>query len=443
MFITDKFTIDPLGIGYLSSYLKANGYGTDIVHGDYENVIDKVKSYQPDMLCYSVTTGKHVYYRDLNLQIKNQTESKALSVFGGPHVTFFPEFCLEPGVDVGVRGEGFDAIVEIACSLEKGHKLDNLFNIVVGNHKNELRPLMPKSNLLFPDRELIYKYLHNYNNPIKNVMCSFYCPMMCNYCYNKQYKAMYGITVAEIRPVSNVIEEIQELKQYPLELIFFQDDIFPIYKKEWLSYFCILYRKIHIPFHIQVRAEMLSEDIIKQLKDVGLHGVTFAIESGNTELRNNVLNRKMSDEVILKNADLLHKYGIKLRTENMIGFPGETWGTAMETLKLNVECKPDIGWASLYQPYPGTELGDKCIEDGLFDGDMDSISENFFDKYRIKGDNGKRFERLQKLFSLIVLYPRLRWFANLLTSLPFDRLYRIVYQKVKSFLYTKRLYKVG
>jgi len=147
----------------------------------------------------------------------------------------------------------------------------------------------------------------------------------------------------------------------------------------------------------------------------------------------------MNDTDILSAVDILKRNGIKIRTENMIGVPGETWQTAMQTLKLNAVCKPEIAWASLYQPYPGTDLGDYCKEVGLYDGDLNDISDSFFDTYKLKSEYGAEFEKLQKLFSLAVEKSWVRKSLPLLTKLPFG--YMKTYKKTKNSLY-KNLYKV-
>lgn len=434
LFVIDPFVIDPLGIAYLSSYLKAAGHSVSIYSPG-----QSTDSLSADMLCYSITTGKHIYYAAVNRKLKSLLPD-AVSVFGGPHVTFFPKFAEVDGVDIAVAGEGFTAIVDIADAIEDGKGFDHIDNIF-RNGEVQLRPWEDKSTILHPDRELIYSNPRNFNNPIKNVMCSWLCPSNCRYCYNRKYKKLYAKKKAVLRPVGDIMDEIEELRNYPLELIFFQDDIFPIYDSEWLNDFCVLYQQYRIPFHMQVRVEYIQEHVIKQLKEVGLHGVTFAIESGNRYLRKEILRRHMEDKIIINGANILHKYGIRFRTENMIGIPYETPKTARETLRLNVKCKPMIGWASIYQPYPGTGLGDECIEAGFFDGDIDSFSESFFETYRLKVKHGAYYVRLQHLFSLAVYSSLARFFLPLLLKLPLTKLYKIVYNRTKRKLY-KRLYEV-
>jgi radical SAM superfamily enzyme YgiQ (UPF0313 family) len=440
LFITEKYIIDPLGIAWLSSYLKSAGHhvGLKVLEdrGDWRDVAQD----PPDMLCYSVTTGKHNFYLKVNSGIRMCLRSDIVSVFGGPHVTFFPEYIHEQYMDYGIRGEGFLALLELANILENKGDVTDIQNLVTKEKVNPVRPSMSKERMLFPDRNLIYRRPENRNNPIKNVMCSFQCPANCPYCFNQRYKELHQMKGAEIRPVQEVIAEVQDLKRFPLELIFFQDDVFPVYNSDWLEEFVRCYKTLRIPFHVQLRAEYINDFVIAQLKSVGLHGVTFAIESGNAELRQKVLRRRMTNQMVVDAANILHKYDVKLRTENMVGFPGETWETALDTLELNIRCNPTIAWASLYQPYPGTELGDKCLEEGLFDGDLDTLSESFFESYKLDVPDKERFERLQKLFSLAVEKRSVRKRLEFMTSLPVD--YSGIYKRTKNRLY-KELYKVA
>lgn len=439
-FVIKPYIIDPLGIAYLSSYLKYAGHKVELFLAD-ETLKESVLNYDPDIVGYSVTTGDHVYYRNLNLEIRSWLSHKILSVFGGAHPTFYPEFSLEPGVDVCVRGEGFEAMVDIADSISNG-KLDaSIPNIVINAQANPLRPLLNKDTLLEPDRELIYQFPKNYHNPIKNIMCSFGCIFSCSYCYNAQLKKMYGGMKVQRRSVDSVIAEVKTLQKYPLELIFFQDDIFPMYNAQWLAEFCVKYN-MGIPFHIQTRVEFISDAAIKKLKTIGLHGVTFAIEAGNEEIRKNILKRSMTNEQILDAAEILHKYDVRFRTENMIGYPYETWDTVKETLELNIKCNPEIAWASLYQPYPGTELGDLCIKNELFTGNFNKLDSTFFKSYQLDVPDKKKFIRIQKLFSLIVAYPFLMKFIDLISVLPFDYLYYKLYKAFKNYLYSHKLYRI-
>ena len=440
LFITNDYIIDPLAIAYLSSYLKKQGHTVDLIKAKQENIYTKIEEYNPDVLAYSVTTGMHVYFKDLNSSIKN-TFPNLITIVGGAHITFFPDYVKSDGIDYGIAGEGFEAFPELLHCLEVGDNPTGIPNIVTKTFNGKLRPLYNKDLLLLPDRDLIYKYPINRDNPIKNIMTSFGCPFSCPYCYNEKYKKIYDIKMPQQRSVENVIAEVEDLKRFPLELIFFQDDLFPIYNKKWITEFCDKYPKV--PFHIQVRLEMITDGVIKQLKSAGLFSVTFAIETGDETLRRDVLNRNMTNSIIFEKVKILQQNDIKYRSENMIGIPNETIQSALKTLDLNIKIKPTIGWASNFQPYPGTALGDQCFSASIFDNDIDSISSSFFEEYILKVAHNKEFNRLQKLFPIIVDKPYLRFLTRLLILLPFDKFYGKLFSFYKKYLYNEKLYKVN
>lgn len=446
-FITDPYIIDPLGIAYLSAMLKKSGYQPKLVLTDDldTTIIDT------PIVAYSVTTGKHRHYAEINRWVKDKYPG-ITSIFGGPHCTFFPEFVKEKGINFIFRGEGFEPIVKFLDNWikDKGLNTESLYTIpnLAYYEKdeiviNELAPPIKMVELPFPDRQLIYQFEKNFKNPIRNVMASFVCPMNCTYCFNKRYKKL-GYN-CRLRSIEHVIEECARLvKEYPTQLIYFQDDIFPVYRKDWLQSFCTKYAtQVDMPFHIQVRIEMLSKDNITMLKSAGLHGVTFAVETADENVRSTLLNRHITNKTIIDGANLLRKHGIKFRIENMLGLPGETLQSALDTLMLNIQCRPDIGWASLFTPYPGTDLGEQCQAEGLVEDDfveMDDFKEDFFTEATLKLKDKKQIERLQKLFGLVCMIPSLRPLLPLLMVLPLK--YKNVYKQVKQFLYSKRLYKI-
>jgi radical SAM superfamily enzyme YgiQ (UPF0313 family) len=90
-------------------------------------------------------------------------------------LTFFPEYITEI-MDIGVRGEGFEALPEIADAYENVEDPRDILNVIHHGGINPLRPLMPKDNMLLPDRDIIYK--DNKAKPIKSIMASFGCTVI-------------------------------------------------------------------------------------------------------------------------------------------------------------------------------------------------------------------------------------------------------------------------
>lgn len=470
LFLIHDFIIEPLGIMYLSRALKRAGHQVDIIKTDYneyylnalsaegkhrkeivqteEDIIRLVRRHSPQIIAFSVTTGMHSYYASLSRKIKKKME--VVSVFGGPHPTFFPEFINEEGVDIICRGEGEEAFLELVENLEDNRPIGKIRNLWVKNqgtiHKNEVRPLIDNlDKIAFPDRKIAYQFETSLNNPIRNFMLSRGCPYNCPYCFNHAYFELYkgkGKRV-RFRSVSNLVEEIKEVREkYPLGIVYIQDDIFILSRKIFYEFSDQYQKEINLPFHCHLRADLVDEEIVKRLRETNCLSVTLAIESGNAYLRNEILKRNMSEEQIYTAARLLRKYGIRFRIENMIGLPGGSLSTAFETLRMNIKCQPDIGWASLYQPYPRTILGIYCQEKGLYDGRLEDIRPSFFETSILKMENKKKIENLQKLFSITVEFPFLLPLVKLLIKFPPNRIFDWIYKRWKKYCYDKRLYRV-
>ena len=441
LFLLHDWTIDPLGVGYLSAALKKAGHTVGIVKTKNEDMIERIDRFKPNVLAYSVTTGWHNYYLDLNRRLQSLYPA-TISVFGGPHATFFPEMAESPGVDVLVQGEAEVSMVQLMG------RLDQEWDRIKGSHNYTIRPgdlEMDLDKIAFPDRELMYSYPENRNNKIRNVMLSRGCPFACSYCFNGTYKKMYpGQKTLRYRTVDNVIDECARLEpDYPAtELIFFQDDEF-IQNSALLAEFAQKYRRtVGLPFHCQLRAELITTEKVRMLKDAGCVSVTFAVESGNAQIREKLLKRHMSNEQILNCCVMLRNAEIAYRIENMVGLPGETIDEALETLDLNIECKPAIAFCSLFQPYPKTPLGDLCEEMLIWDGDVDKMSASFFDDSTIKRDTSKEFNNLQKLFGLVVEFPIFRKVIKLLIKMPRTRFLAWLSTKFRRWAYDSRLYRV-
>jgi len=448
LFVVKDFIIEPLGIAYLSACLKDAGHEVSLVRPDVQDAVSYIKTWKPDVLAYSVVTGEHRYYQELNLELRKYTS--ALSIFGGPHCTFFPQFVMQEGVDYTVAGEGFDAIVEIVDSLSSNVNVLDIANLSWYDsdnlilHNNPLRPPVDVSQLPLPDRSIVYGAHKNKNNPIRSIMASWGCLMNCTYCYAPNYRDELGYPV-RLRPVDSVMTEILELdSSYGFDLLYFQDDIFPLWEKEWVKEFCTRYgQEVHKPLHIQLRVEMVRPWVIPFFQKACVHGVTFAVESGDQELRRNILKRNVSDYKILEGAEMLRAAGFRLRVENVLGFPGDTLETALKTLDLNIACKPDLAWASLFQPYPGTPLGDESVALGLFTGDPADIEDNFFTSLKVSNPERREIENLQKLFSLAAYFPFIRKHLPLLVKQPPNALYSFVYKKWKQHIYDDRLFNTN
>jgi anaerobic magnesium-protoporphyrin IX monomethyl ester cyclase len=423
LFINKPFSIEPLGIMYVASSIKNAGHDIDLALTS-EDLEKKVEDYNPDFIGYSIMTGDQDFYDNLNKKLK--ANHIFFSIAGGPHPTFFPEMLKKSSFDAICRGEGENVVRQLLESPESKEVSNCWFKSGGKIIENLMQPLMEDlDKIAFPNREVVFKYSNIQEGPIKHFIASRGCPFNCSYCFNKSYSELYegkGKRV-RFRSVNNLLDEVQEvISSSPTKFIYFQDDTF-ILKPEWLKEFSEKYKeKIDLPFHCHTRANLVTEDIVKDLKSAGCYSVHIAAESGNEEVRSKVLNRHMSDEQIYHAADLLKKYGIKTMLQNILGLPFTKLKNDFETLELNIRCQPDYAWASIFQPYPKTELGEECVKSGIYKGDFSDINNNFFDSSVLDIENKNEIANLQKLFAIAVKHPQLYYSGRLqrLIQLPYQ-----------------------
>jgi len=441
-FLRELQFFERMGVMSLSAVLKEKGHQVNLLKTqnlNFKQIIERVEEYCPDVFAFSMMTGEHNYYLDLNKRLKKKL--KVFSVFGGPHPTFFPEMVRKAGVDAVCIGEGEGAMIELLEKLEKGKSVNRIRNLWVkkGNRiiKNPLRPLIEDlDSLPFADREIIYESdpeIRDYKS--KLFFSGRGCPYQCTYCFNHKYNQLYKNKgkIVRFRGVDSFIAEILAVKKrYPFEFAMITDDTFLLKPKDWLKEFAAKMKKTKIRFWCNIRANLVDEEVIKLLKKAGCYAVWFGLECGNEEIRNKMLKRFMTDEQILKACQLLKKYEIVYTAQNLIALPVEhPLEVDLQTLDLNIKCRPSFAWSSILYPYPGTSMGNYALKNGYFrKKNWDKVAmTNKITSELIFSDSEekKKVERLHKLFGVIVEFPFLRRFTKTLISLPLDKVYQFIF----------------
>src|SRR5690606_19488126 len=294
------------------------------------------------------------------------------SIFGGPHPTFFPEMIEEPGVEGLCVGVGEGPIVDLANSLGNGGLKPDIpnwwFKIDGEIVKNNVRPLVRSlGDLPHPDRELIYRK-HEYSRtaPIKRFMGSRGCPYQCTYCFNHAYYQIYKREKrGSQRPVDAIIDEVNWVREtWGLEYAFFIDDLFIIYD-DWLEEFAEKWPKqVGLPFFCNVRADLIvrGPHKVDLLAKAGAFTVSMGIEAANDRIRTDLLKRHMTRDHIIQAGNLLRDAGINVTATNILGLPSSKLEDDLDTMRLNAEAGISYAQAFIFQPYPGTELGEYAVE---------------------------------------------------------------------------------
>ena len=433
-----------LGIMTLSSVLKKKGHDVRLnltEEAGEKQIVKRVKDYKPDVLAYSVMTGEHIYHIELNQMVKSHYNN-AFSVFGGPHPTYCPEMLEKDGIDAICRGEGEIYFPELVEKLEQGQDFYDIKNFWFKKKdgtiiKNKMGKLIPElDNNPEPDRKLMYdadKALRVRGT--KLFMATRGCPYQCTYCFNHAYNALTKGTgeMIRTRSVDSMIQEIKEVqKNYFMDRVNIDDDIFLLKPKGWLEEFAEKYPKeIGLPLYCNIRPELVNEKTGYLLKKIGCLRAAMGIECGNNEVARKVLKRNTTNEKIVDAVRILKENNVKIKIHNIIGLPVEDpLKVDFETLDFNIKLKPHVAGCSILYPYPGTEVSHLAKEMGMFDGNHEKVQISNKSSSNMQFGSKKEqrmINNFHKLFPIIVEWPFLRSSMNFLIKLPLSYFYTWIY----------------
>jgi anaerobic magnesium-protoporphyrin IX monomethyl ester cyclase len=426
LFIDEFLPQEMLGIMWLSRAIKDAGHDAKALFLPDRDWLRKVADYNPDVVCYSTTTGLHLYFAEVNRKVK-QVLPNALSIVGGPHPTFVPDYVQTDGIDAICRGEGEGAMVELLNRMRDGKDYYDVPNFWFKDkktgeiHKNPQSPLVQNLDELgFPDRDIIYEAGAIYRDSDRKVFVTQRgCPMNCSFCFHHAWKKkVYDANNKEYtrkRTVSHVIAEIQDVrKRYNLKFVHFLDDIFNL-RNDWLEEFCERYPKeVGLPFDVILMANMTTEHHIKLLRKAGCVYARVAIEAASDYVRNAVFRKNTTRKQLTDASKWIRENGIRLGTLNMLGGPGGTMEDEYDTLRLNIECGADHPLVSIMQPYPMFDIEDMTKSMGYAVAGYDEFPEKFNRTSSILFDNKQEIENLHKLFPIVVRFP---WLMPLVPKL--------------------------
>jgi radical SAM superfamily enzyme YgiQ (UPF0313 family) len=436
-----------LGPMYISALVKQRHECKLLMGNDYDDFRDGILSFKPDIIGFSVMTGQHRWAVKTAKAVKQRHE--VLTLFGGPHPTFFPECVRDDGVDIICRGEGEEAVLELLDNVDARRDITGIPNMVVkrdgGIVSNDVRALNKNLDCYpFADRQLYRSLKGNADRSIVNVITSRGCVYNCSFCFEENMRKLYEGkgSFVRVRAIDSVIEELALLKKDgDARTIYFCDDVFGINKK-WLYEFLGRYKKeIGIDFICLVRADVVCSDeaYAGKLREAGCKSVFFGIETGSNTLRNKVLNKNLDDKHIYQAARFLHGAGIKFRTYNILGLPDETLQDAFATVQMNIDIKADYPWCSLFSPYPRTALARYACSRGYIDEslDPDSLPQSFFIESKLNIANIREIENLQKMFQTAVLWPWTFAFVKQLIKLPPNVFFRAWFSMIYFYVYVR------
>ncbi|MFH2136988.1 MAG: radical SAM protein [Candidatus Omnitrophota bacterium] len=364
----------PLGLAYIASYIKYYfNNQIDVMvcdaaleNFDVSNVVNYIGKVNPDVVGISVHTATVTFVRNVVSKVK-RLYPQVFVVLGGPHITALPLENLDIA-DVCVVGEGEHTFAELLQNLKQGLPFDNVNGIAFKKNGNcymsQKRKLIDNlDELPFPARELFsssgykYHYPYKFKNPYyETIITSRGCSFDCDFCLNDK---MWDKQV-RYRSLDNVYAELEELmKSKELSLVHIGDDNFTGNIERVLE-FCHRKQKYFsdLKWICHVRADSLTEILLKEMKKSGCLEVQMGAESGDDEILMNC-GKKLKTATIHKASQMLKKAGINNWSTFMIGNEKESESSVEKTIQFAKKIDPTYCSFLFLSPFPGTRCFDR------------------------------------------------------------------------------------
>ncbi|MBN1162043.1 MAG: cobalamin-dependent protein [Dehalococcoidales bacterium] len=293
-------------------------------------------------------------------------------ILGGPHATLLPEETLNssPDIDIIVRGEGDETVIDLMRAIEGGQPLDNIPGISYKAdgkivHTADRTSNVDMDSLPYPAYHLLpwKKYRphppHGMSMPFGAIVTSRGCPYRCAYCS----KPVFGSRFRAQNP-ERVVEEMAFLhRKFGVKEIAFYDDSFTLDKERAHAIAGkIMEKGLKIAWTCETRVNLVDKELLRHMKQAGCYSVAYGIESASPQIIE-VLHKDITLEQVEKAVRDSREVGLQVIGYFMLGSPGETPATIRKTIDYAKKLKVDFAQFSITTPFPGTELYDIYMRD--------------------------------------------------------------------------------
>jgi len=362
-----RYPQTPMGLALIAAVLEKEGHQVTVVDAN-------VLRLQPEEVVYRVTDADVVGLTAMTPTVNTaasiahyikQTNPNSTVILGGAHAILLPEETLAtiPEVDVIVRGEGEETIIDLLRALEHKQPLSKIQGI---SYRQDGKVISTDARSAIVDLDslpfLAYHLLpmrgyrphppHGRALPFAAIITSRGCPYRCSYCSKPVFGDNYRGQSSK-----RVVDEIAYHKRkFGIKEFAFYDDVFTLDKQRAYAIADeIIERGLKIDWTCETRVNLVDKELLRYLKQAGCYSIAYGIESGSQEIVN-TLNKDITLEQAEEAVSLSREVGLQTIGYFMIGSPGESPETIRQTIQFAKNLKLDFAQFSITIPLPGAKL---------------------------------------------------------------------------------------
>jgi anaerobic magnesium-protoporphyrin IX monomethyl ester cyclase len=366
----------PLGILYLCSHLRNQGYDVDVFDTTFssrEALFQHLRSETPSVIgIYAnlMTRGNVVE------TLKVAREAGWKTIVGGPEPGAYALEYLQAGASFVVFGEGELTMQDLLAAFRAGvtdigNTIPGLAYLDAAGNMHETAQREQIADLdkqPWPARQAIdvSRYVKTWRDAHGKGSVNFItargCPYKCRWCSHQ----VFGQTHRRRDPLLVVDEVEWLLSTYSPDMVWVSDDVFTINHK-WLRDYATEMRRrgLRIPFECISRADRLNAEMLDLLAELGCFRVWIGSESGSQRILDS-MDRGVKVEQVQQAVALTRERGIESGMFLMWGYEGEELDDIEATIKHVSTSQPDIFFTTVSYPIKGTpyykKVSDRLVQ---------------------------------------------------------------------------------
>lgn len=385
---------DSLGIGYLTSTLRAMNFRVAVVDAYTLGLTDQqtarcVSELAPRITAISLHSFADFKHFVAISRLIREMLPASIQIVGGEHATFLASEILQQvrSVDGVVRGEGEATLVELLSHLRDGSFPTLVQGAMLRAPGGEIldggfRPGIHDLDALpRPAKDIIELAILQQKPAAVSLLSGRGCTHKCTFCTANTYLRLGGGQVWRRRSPHEVAEEFEWLTKTYLgqpgihPMIQFQDVIFLGTSRqsiEWTDAFLteLENRHLRVPYYFMSRADAViaNQHLLERLASSGLASVEVGIETGVDRILLSY-NKRNSRGGTLKAIELLQQHRICYDASGFIMFDPDV---TLDELRDNGSFLRTLGHATWdryvtrLQVFPGTGIKKELLATGRF-----------------------------------------------------------------------------
>ena len=381
----------PLGIVSVATAAQQAGHDVKILElasgGDFEQLAaDAIAAFAPDAIGISVRNIDDQSMRDTRFLLEPlkaiaaccRRLSKAPIILGGAGYSMYPEVLLDwLKADIGIRGDGEAALPAVLDHLRMGVDPAMIKGVYVKGRSpfKKICSILDLNKLPQPDPALWPCPSEERGDMWLPFQTRRGCPLACSYCSTASIEG----TALRKRQPKSVAEHIGRHVEAGFRRFYCTDNTFNL-PVDYARDLCRAFIDAALPvtWSCIVYPYKIAEGLVADMSRAGCVEVALGFESGSPAILKSMRKRFSLDDV-RQAAGLFKKYSIKLNGYLLLGGPGETQETVLESLRFADELPLDFLKISTgIRIYPDTELARTAMAEGVIAQNDDLLMPRFY-----------------------------------------------------------------